>query len=98
MTPYLPDINEPHLHFSSTLEYRIIQGGGRGLEVSPKTNNRGGLEQLEGGKNDTIFSNIILTRYIIKVNVKRNEKTLVLVSLMKCVQICTRFPVGFELQ
>ena len=41
MTPYLPDINEPHLHFSSTLEYRIIEGGGGGLEISPKTNNRG---------------------------------------------------------
>ena len=44
--------------------------------MSPKTNNRGGggVGQLEGGKNDTIFSSIILTRYVIKANVKRNEK------------------------
>ena len=43
-----------------TLECRIIGGsgiidGGWGLEIAPKTNNRGGWDNWGGVKNDTNF-------------------------------------------
>ena len=50
-----------HWPLLNALEYRIIRGFGiiRGLEISPETNNRGGVETVgrggRGVKNDTIF-------------------------------------------
>ena len=86
---------------------------GEGVKISPKTNNRGGWSNWGGGKkwhNFFFGTNVIKKSYNTnKVHNKSKCKTkwkksrsnffrFWFVSLMKCVQICTRFRVGFELQ